>query len=147
MLKLQFPIPHANNDLTNRKGGAYFFVDHSEFDRMINQSLFIEHTRIFDHYYGTSIKTIETLILQGKHVILDINWQSARKVRKKYPEAVSVFVIPKPRLDNEEINASRMRDVTGEMNHIDEFDITIINDNFDKTADQLENILANTRIR
>lgn len=133
-------------------GVHYFFVDKTEFEKMIEQEAFIEYATVFDNYYGTSVQSMEKLILEGKHAILDIDWQGARNVRKKYPDAASVFVMPpstealeqrlrERRQDSEEVIARRMRDAANEMSHKDEFDIVIINDEFENTAHELESIL------
>jgi guanylate kinase len=133
-------------------GVHYYFVGKTDFEAMIEKGDFIETARVFDNYYGTSIKAMEKLISRGKHAILDIDWQGARNVRRKYPEAISVFVMPpskealeqrlrERRQDSEEVIARRMRDAANEMSHKDEFDIIITNDDFENTADELEKIL------
>ena len=133
-------------------GVHYYFVEKVDFETMIEKDDFIEYARVFDNYYGTSIKAMENLISRGKHAILDIDWQGARNVRRKYPDAISVFVMPpstealeqrlrERRQDSEEIIARRMRDAANEMSHKDEFDIVITNDDFENTADELEKVL------
>ncbi len=135
-------------------GVHYYFVDKSEFERMIEDNDFVEYATVFDHDYGTSTKAMEKLILAGKHAILDIDWQGARNVRKKFAEAISVFVMPpsmealerrlrERRQDSDQVIARRMRDAEDQMSHKDEFDIIITNDNFDDTANQLDDILRN----
>jgi guanylate kinase len=133
-------------------GVHYYFVEKVDFEAMIEKDDFIEYARVFDNYYGTSIKAMEKLISMGKHAILDIDWQGARNVRRKYPDAISVFVMPpstealerrlrERRQDSEEVIARRMRDAANEMSHKDEFDIIITNDDFENTADELEKVL------
>jgi guanylate kinase len=133
-------------------GVHYYFVEKIDFETMIEKGEFIEYAQVFDNYYGTSIKALENLISRGKHAILDIDWQGARNVRRKYADAISVFVMPpsmealeqrlrERRQDSEEVIARRMRDAANEMSHKDEFDIIITNDDFDNTADTLERIL------
>jgi len=133
-------------------GVHYYFVEKIDFETMIEKGEFIEYAQVFDNYYGTSIKALENLISRGKHAILDIDWQGARNVRRKYADAISVFVMPpsmealeqrlrERRQDSEEVIARRMRDAANEMSHKDEFDIIITNDDFDNTADTLEIIL------
>ena len=133
-------------------GVHYYFVEKVDFEAMIEKDNFIEYARVFDNYYGTSIKAMEKLISMGKHAILDIDWQGARNVRRKYPDAISVFVMPpstealerrlrERRQDSEEVIARRMRDAANEMSHKDEFDIIITNDDFENTADELEKVL------
>jgi len=133
-------------------GIHYYFVNKISFETMIEKGDFIEYARVFDNYYGTSIKAMENLISRGKHAILDIDWQGARNVRQKYPDAISVFVMPpstealekrlrERRQDSEEVIARRMQDAANEMSHKDEFDIIITNDDFENTADKLERVL------
>lgn len=133
-------------------GVHYYFVDKAEFEQMITNDEFIEYATVFDHYYGTSTKALEKLILTGKHAILDIDWQGARNVRQKFPDAVSVFVMPpskealerrlrERRQDSDQVIARRMRDAEEQMSHKDEFDIIITNDEFEETANKLNRIL------
>jgi len=133
-------------------GIHYHFVGRPTFEKMISEGDFIEYATVFDHYYGTSVKAIEKLILNGKHAILDIDWQGARNVRKKYPAATSVFVMPpsiealeqrlqQRKQDSTEVIARRMRDAKNEMSHKDEFDIIIINDHFDTALTELGSVL------
>ena len=133
-------------------GEHYNFVDQATFKEMIENHEFIEFAQVFDHFYGTSIKAIDKLILNGKHAILDIDWQGARIVREKYPDAVSVFVMPpsiadlKKRLterkqDSEETISKRMQEASNEMSHKDEFDIIIVNDNFSQALAELGKVV------
>jgi guanylate kinase len=133
-------------------GVHYHFVDKSTFENMIAAGGFIEYATVFDHYYGTSVEAIEKLILNGKHAILDIDWQGARNVRKKYPAATSVFVMPpsiealerrlqQRKQDTVEVIARRMKEARNEMSHKDEFDIVIINDHFDTALAELGSVL------
>lgn len=133
-------------------GVDYYFVDKAEFEAMIADNRFIEHATVFGNYYGTSSEAIETLISQGKHAILEIDWQGARTVRRKFPEARSVFIMPPSlavlearlksrRQDAAEVIAGRMRAAMHEMSHKDEYDYVIINDRFDQAFASLEAIL------
>ena len=133
-------------------GVHYHFVDKSTFEIMITEGDFTEYATVFDHYYGTSVKAIEKLIFNSKHAILDIDWQGARNVRKKYPAATSVFVMPpsiealeqrlqQRKQDSVEVIARRMKDAKNEMSHKDEFDIIIINDHFDTALAELGSVL------
>ena len=133
-------------------GVHYHFVDQPTFKAMIAEGQFIEYATVFDHYYGTSIAAIEKLILHGKHAILDIDWQGAENVRKKYPAAKSVFVMPpsmealeqrlrRRKQDSDRVIARRMQAANNEMSHKDEFDAIIINDHFDRALAELESVL------
>ncbi len=133
-------------------GVHYHFIDKPQFEKMIGEDAFIEYATVFDNYYGTSMAAIEKLILNGKHAILDIDWQGARNVRKKYPTATSVFVMPpsiasleerlkQRKQDSEGTIAKRMNEAKNEMSHKDEFDVIITNDDFDRALLKLESVL------
>ena len=129
-------------------GVHYHFVDQATFEQMIRGDLFVEYARVFDHYYGTSVDAISEQISTGKHAILDIDWQGARKVRQKFPDALSIFVMPpslealEQRLrdrnqDSDEVIARRMGDAKSEISHKEEYDRILINDDFDRTLSYL----------
>jgi len=116
---------------------------------MIEQDLFVEYAKVYDHYYGTSVTAINAQLDAGKHAILDIDWQGARKVREKFPNALSVFVMPpsletlEQRLrdrgqDSDEVIARRMGVARSEISHKEEYDITLINEDFDHALEQLQ---------
>ena len=135
-----------------KNGVHYYFVDDSCFKQMIRQDAFIEYAQVYDHYYGTSCKAVESLTADGKHVILDIDWQGARSIRQKYPEALTVFIIP-PSLDmlekrlrirnqdNESVIYQRMIMAEREISHKDEFNLIIVNDDFNRALKQVEEAL------
>ena len=115
-------------------GGHYYYVTRDEFDRMAANGEFVEHATVFGNSYGTSKKAIADQIKSGKSVILDIDWQGARAIKKWRPEAVSVFILPpsraalRERLTNRKQDAQdvidrRMREAVAEMSHYNEFDI------------------------
>jgi guanylate kinase len=133
-------------------GVHYFFVDRPGFETMIEADAFIEYATVFENYYGTSTEAIEKLILNGKHAILDIDWQGARNVRKRYPSAISVFVMPpsvealeqrlrERKQDSEQVIQRRMEEAANEISHKDEFDVIIVNDDFDNALAQLGQVL------
>ena len=119
---------------------------------MIKNDQFVEYAEVFDNLYGTSVSAINAQLSQGMHAILDIDWQGARKVRDKFPNAVSVFVMPpslealEQRLrnrgqDSEHVIARRMRDARSEISHNEEYDHIVINDDFDRALDELRGLL------
>ena len=148
---VEIAVSHTTRKIRpgEQDGVHYFFVDTATFEEMIAKNRFIEHARVFDHYYGTSVNAIEKLLANGKHAILDIDWQGARNVRARFPDATSVFVMPpsvealenrlrERKQDSEEVIQRRMRDAQNEMSHKDEFDVIIVNDDFDTALDELE---------
>jgi len=139
-------------------GRDYHFVNQADFLSMVGSSAFLEHAKVFDNYYGTSQQHVEQQLLQGLDVILEIDWQGARQVRKLFPDSVSVFIMP-PSLqalterlqnraqDNEEIIARRMHDAVNEMSHYAEFDYLVVNDDFDTALQELRCIFKANRLR
>lgn len=133
-------------------GRDYVFVDEAEFEAMIGRQEFLEHARVFDHWYGTSRAQVAALIEQGLTVLLEIDWQGARQVRRAAPDSVSVFIMPpsvgvlEERLrrrasDSDAVIARRLRDALDEMSHWDEFDFVIINDDLDQATGALQAIV------
>lgn len=134
-------------------GVHYHFVDRARFEEMIAAGDFIEHARVFDNFYGTARSQLEALLALGKDVILDIDWQGARKIKQWMPEARTVFILPPSRAtleqrlrtrgqDDDAVIARRMRDAVSEMRHYGEFDFVIVNDDFAAALADLEAIIA-----
>ncbi|GMQ90891.1 MAG: guanylate kinase [Gammaproteobacteria bacterium] len=147
-------ISHTTRDPRSGEinGQHYHFVTAPEFEELVAQDQFLEHARVFDHYYGTSRQAVQLLLDQGKHVILDIDWQGASSIKANMPEAVSIFILPPSReelerrlrargQDSEEIIKRRMADAVSEMQHYSEFDHVIVNDDFDAALNDLEAII------
>lgn len=139
-------------------GVDYFFVSELEFDKMVEANAFIEHARVFDKLYGTSVAQITQRLEQGIDIILDIDWQGAEQIRRLFKDVVSVFIIPpslevlKQRLmcrsqDNPEVIHERMIKAQDELSHYPEFDYLIVNNEFDKAALELESIVIANRLR
>lgn len=109
---------------------------------MVQAGRFVEHARVFDNYYGTARTSIEQLLQAGKDVILDIDWQGARRIKEIMPATVSIFILPPTRAaleqrlrnrgqDAPEVIARRMRAAVSEIGHYSEFDHVVVNDVFD----------------
>ena len=147
-------VSHTTRDLRPGEvdGVHYHFIEKSEFEKMIEDQQFIEYATVFENYYGTSVAEIQRLLDNGQHAILDIDWQGARKVREKFPSAISAFIIPpsmdvlEQRLrarkrDSDEVIARRMKEAESELSHQGEYEFIIINDDFTAALEQLEHIL------
>jgi guanylate kinase len=133
-------------------GVHYHFVDEFTFLDLVSQDAFLEHARVFDYRYGTGRQSVEQQLASGHDVILDIDWQGARQIRKAFPSCCSIFIIPpslevlRQRLtgrgqDSESVIQRRMRDAQAEISHWTEFDFLIINDNFDEALADLHSII------
>ena len=135
-------------------GVDYFFVDQPEFEQMIKDDGFLEYARVFDHWYGTSRKAVEQAIVQDRSVMLDIDWQGARQVRRAFPGAVSVYILPPSvealaqRLadrgrDTPDEIASRLSEAASEMSHHVEYDHVIVNADFAAALVELRALVLN----
>lgn len=157
--KVEISISHTTRPKrpAEKEGVDYYFISEQEFSKMIKNGEFVEYARVFDHFYGTSIKQITSKLSEGKDVVLDIDWQGAQQIKKIYPNSVSVFVVPpslhvlQDRLidraqDNQEIILKRMQRAKDEMRHYAEFDYLIINDNFAKACMDLIAIVTAQRL-
>jgi guanylate kinase len=133
-------------------GVHYYFVTPQQFDEMVAADRFLEHARVFGNSYGTSRAVTENLLRQGKSVIFDIDWQGARAIKEKMPEAVSIFILPPSRValeerltgrgqDAPEVIARRMREAVSEMSHYKEFDHLVVNDDFNAALADLKAII------
>jgi len=140
-----------------QNGVHYHFVDENIFKKMIAQADFLEHARVFDHYYGTSQAAVMTQLASGQDVILEIDWQGARQIRERFADAVGIFILPPSKValrerltgrgqDDEAIIARRMRDAEAEMSHYDEFDYVVVNDDFDTAVTDLQAVISSQRL-
>lgn len=136
-----------------RHSHDYFFVDKSEFERMVAAGDFLEHARVFDNCYGTSRKQVEQLLCAGQDVLLEIDWQGAQQIRGALPECRSIFVLPPSRealeqrlrgrgTDSDEVIARRLRDSLADLSHWSEFDYIVINDDFARATADLQAIVT-----
>ncbi len=139
-------------------GKDYFFVPVEDFRAMQNDNAFLESAQVFDNFYGTAKKTVETNLAQGDDVILEIDWQGAKQVRDLMPNSYSIFILPpsthilRERLegrgkDSVEIIDRRMQDAVAEMSHYGEFDYLVVNDDFNTALNELESIIMANRLQ
>ena len=139
-------------------GVDYYFVDKTAFESMIGDSAFLEYAEVFDHYYGTARSSIEARLAEGKDVILEIDWQGARQVRKLMPDHTSIFILPPSRealrerltnrgQDEDAVIDRRMRDAISETSHYDEYDYLVINDDFETALKDIHNIFKAGRLK
>ncbi len=134
-------------------GHDYFFVSHEEFQRRVAAGAFIEHAEVFGNLYGTLREQVEAALAEGRDLILEIDWQGARQVRERLPEAIHVFILPPSRqvleqrlrsrrTDSEAAIARRLADSVEEMGHWLEYDYVVVNQDFDTSLAELEAIFS-----
>jgi guanylate kinase len=157
---LHVSVSHTTRDMRpgEQDGIDYHFVSQDEFLRMVGEGGFLEHAEVFGNYYGTSEDALKAELKAGYDTVLEIDWQGARQVRQRFPEAVSIFILPpdqqalRERLDargqdSEETIQRRMNQAVEEMSHYAEFDYLIINDDFDTALAQLAAVVSAQRQR
>lgn len=141
-----------------RDGVDYHFIDDAKFEAMIEADDFVEHAGVFGRQYGTAASEIESRIAQGVDAIAVIDWQGARNIRRKFADAVTVFVMPPSiellaeRLsgrgtDSDAEIAKRLAEAEAEASHRDEFDYLIINDVLEDAVHDLDVIVRAARLR
>ena len=134
-------------------GINYYFISINEFEEMIKNNAFVEHATVFDNHYGSSTKLISEKLDEGVDVILEIDWQGARQVKENMPNSVSIFILPpsneallgrlKQRAQDDEITINkRMSDAQNQMQHFNEFDYLVINDDFNSALNDLNLIIC-----
>ena len=134
-------------------GINYYFISINEFEEMIKNNAFVEHATVFDNHYGSSTKLIREKLDEGIDVILEIDWQGARQVKENMPNAISIFILPpsneallgrlKQRAQDDEITINkRMSDAQNQMQHFNEFDYLVINDDFNSALNDLNLIIC-----
>ena len=139
-------------------GRDYHFVTAPVFERMLEAGEFLESAVIYGNRYGTSQKWIERERAQGHDVLLEIDWQGAHQVRRLMRQVVSVFILPpspevlESRLrgrgqDSEEVVARRLAAAREEIGHVSEYDYVMINDDFDRAAQDLRSIIRAERLK
>jgi len=143
---------------TARKGEEegidYYFVNKDVFTDMIDEHQFLEHAKVFDHYYGTPRGPVEDALTAGKDVIFDIDWQGAQQLTEAAgDDLVKIFILPpnmrelEKRLktraqDSDEVIAKRMAKSESEMSHWAEYDYIIVNDDLEEAMDRLRSIVT-----
>src|SRR5690606_31070052 len=133
-------------------GREYFFVSTAHFQQLVAEGAFLEHARVFDNYYGTSLQQLREKLTAGHDVVLEIDWQGARQVRAALPGCCTIFILP-PTLaalaarlngrgtDSPAVIARRLADAVDDMSHWREFDYVVVNDDFDAAVEELTRII------
>lgn len=140
------------------QGRDYHFLDDAEFERRVGAGEFLESARYGGFRYGTLRSEIERVLASGRHVILDIEVEGARQVRRKFPDAVHVFVLPpsaavlmeRLRARKTESPADlRRRLVTAgsEFAAVTEYDYAVVNDDLDRTVTSVAGIIDSEALK
>jgi guanylate kinase len=152
---LRFSISYTTRPRRSSEvdGRDYFFVTEARFLEMVREQAFLEHARVFDHWYGTGREHVAGLLSAGQSVVLEIDWQGARQVRERAPSSQSIFILPPSvgelerrlrgrQTDSEAVIQRRLQDALGDMTHWTEFDHVVVNDDFAVALDRLAAVVS-----
>lgn len=138
---------------TEIEGVHYFFISDEKYDELLRQDAFLEHATVHAHRYGTLKSQVDSLMVNGLNVVLDIDPQGAREVMRQRPDCVSIFILPpsyealRVRLhtrntdDPVEINR-RLGNARGEIEQMHLYQYVVVNDDLELAFQQMSSIIA-----
>jgi guanylate kinase len=160
---------------SEQHGRDYFFATRQQFEQMIADGEFLEYADVFGNYYGTARRYMQEAFERGNDLLLDIDVQGAAQVKKKLPEAVSIFILPPSReelerrlrtrseaedeiqqkelgdqarkCNTEETIQRRLQTASREIENFWHYDYILVNDRVDAAIDTLKSIVKAERIR
>jgi len=157
---LVFSISYTTRPPRGREvdGQDYFFISRSEFESEIRSGAFLEHADVFGNYYGTHRRFLDEARSADKDLVLDIDVQGARQLRSRFPEAISVFILPPSRdelekrlrarsEDSGDVIERRLRGAASEIRRFDEYDYIIVNRDVKSATENLGAIFKAERRR
>ena len=157
---LRFSVSHTTRPRREgeREGLDYHFVTPGEFEALRAGGEFVEHAVVHGHLYGTSHAELQAAVLRGAELLLDIDVQGARQIAAKYPEAVTVFILPPDyaslerrlrgrKTESAESLDRRLRTAASEVRHYTTFRYVVVNETINAAATEIRAILAAERAR
>lgn len=141
-----------------KEGEKYNFISRKHFEEMIKNDLLLEHNVFVDNYYGTPRIPVEKAVSEGRDIIIEVDVNGAAQIRKKLPEAVTVFIMPpsfeelKRRLvgrgtESEELIEKRLRSALDEIKRAGEYDYIIVNDDAAAASQSLMSVIKACRLK
>lgn len=141
-----------------REGEKYNFISREHFEEMIKNDLLLEHNVFVGNYYGTPRIPVEKAVSEGRDIIIEVDVNGAAQIRKKLPEAVTVFIMPpsfaelKRRLvgrgtESEELIEKRLRSALDEIRRAKEYDYIIVNDDAAAASQSLMSVIKACRLK
>jgi guanylate kinase len=139
-------------------GKDYYFVSRAEFERMIESDEFLEYAEVFGYYYGTHQQELDLAQSHGRDLVLDIDVQGARQLKRKIPRAVTIFILAPSREEleqrlrsrsdtKEEVIQRRLRGAAEEIRNYDQYDYVLVNRSVETSVDTLCSIVKAERVR
>ncbi|PMB54857.1 Guanylate kinase [Coxiella-like endosymbiont] len=143
---------------SDQEGVDYFFVYKDRFQNMIKDNAFLEYATIYKYHYGTVREWVFEQLRVGEDVLLEIDWQGARQIRKLFPPALTIFILPpslqalrerliKRRQDESIVIEQRFAMAREEITYYTEFDYIVVNDNFNQAVQNLVHIVNAKRLQ
>lgn len=138
-------------------GVDYYFVDRESFEKMIKNDEFVEYAEVYGHLYGTSKNVISGLLNKGYDILLDIDTQGAKNIKKLYPQSVLIFIFPPSieelerrlfsRKENKDIIKSRLTKAYDEISQYKFYDYVVVNDDLEAAVNNLVCIILAERLK
>ena len=139
-------------------GKNYHFIDEDRFLSMLSNGDFLETADVYGYKYGTSSKWVSAELGRGNDVILEIDWQGAIQIKRQFPGACSIFILPPPlealidrlhkrQQDDDETIARRMAQAKEVISHVKDADYAVVNDRFDETVNEVSSIIQSRRLK
>jgi guanylate kinase len=157
---LEFSISYTTRKPrgSEQNGREYFFVSREQFEEMIRADEFLEHAEVFKNYYGTARRFLREAEEAMLDLLLDIDVQGAEQIKRKIPQAVSIFILPPDRktleerlrnrsLDEEEVIQRRLVTATGEIENYAKYDYILVNDRLEESVAALTSVLLAERLQ
>jgi guanylate kinase len=158
--RLQVSVSHTTRAPRGQEqqGREYLFISKEEFQAMVDHGDFFEHAEVHGNHYGTSRKAIEARIQHGDDVVLEIDWQGALQIKKIFPNAVLIFILPPSyeellqRLnrrgeDSQDVIDLRMKNARIEVSQAQYFDFIVVNALFESALFDLKAIVHSQRLK
>lgn len=141
-----------------RKDIDYHFISKKEFLEKIKRNTFAEWAKVLDNYYGTSKEVVETYLSRGNDVLLNIDVQGALQIKKVYPRAITIFILPsslnvlKKRLKGRDTDTKaeidkRLDLAKKELFYVQKYDYAVVNDSLKRAVEKVKSIIIAERCK
>jgi len=157
---LKLSISHTTRQPRPKEidGYNYHFIGVEKFKQMELAGVFMESANVFGNHYGTSQETVQKMLEEGHDVVLEIDWQGAEQIKARFPDAISIFILPpsiqtlQDRLesrgqDSAEVIENRMTKAIAELKHHHKADFLVVNDDFEEALKSLKAIVKADRMK
>ncbi len=139
-------------------GKHYHFITRRDFEGMVDAGQFVEWAHVYGHLYGTSYSSMESELSSGKDLLLDLDIQGSEAIKRRFPESLSVFILPpsmevlEERIRKRDANERkdvdlRMKKAAEEIMRCGEYDFIVVNDDLAQAVREIEAIILSERAR